>query len=56
MSEMLARLPERFQWTLHNVIAHPLSELLYQFGLVETAERVHDATMPADAVEEADRG
>jgi hypothetical protein len=46
MSHLLGRLPERFRWTLHNVIAHPVSELLWQFGAVWLAERVHDATVP----------
>lgn len=42
----LGRLPERWQWTLHNVIAHPLSELLYQVGLEAMGHKVHDATIP----------
>ena len=41
-----------FQWTLHNLVAHPLSELIYLLGFHSApAERlsnwVHDATMPA---------
>jgi hypothetical protein len=47
LSEMLGALPERFQWTLHNLAAHPLSEVLYQFGLADLGNRVHDATVPA---------
>lgn len=47
-SKTIGKLPERFQWTLHNVVAHPLSELLYQVSV--TAERlsnaVHDKTIP----------
>ena len=45
-SRLLARLPPRFRWTLHNLIAHPLSEVLYQVGLEEFGNRVHDATIP----------
>jgi hypothetical protein len=44
----LGRLPERFQWTLHNLVGHPVSELLFQVGLQELSGRVHDRTMPAD--------
>ena len=36
----------RFNWTLHNVIAHPLSELLWQFGFEDAGNWVHDATVP----------
>ena len=43
---MLAHLPQRFQWTLHNVIAHPLSELVYQLGWEDLSHRIHDRTVP----------
>ena len=42
----LGRLPERWRWTLHNVVAHPLSELLYQVGLGDLGNTVHDVTIP----------
>lgn len=45
-SALFARLPERFRWTVHNVIAHPLCELLWQLGLVELSTWVHDSTVP----------
>jgi len=40
-----------FNWTLHNLVAHPLSELVYLIGLgLDPAERVsnwiHDVTVP----------
>ena len=40
------RLPVRFRWTVHNLIAHPLSEILFQFGFARMSEFVHDWTMP----------
>lgn len=43
---MLARLPRRFHWTVHNVVAHPLSEILFQFGLVRLGDWLHDVTVP----------
>ena len=43
---LLIKLPERFQWTLHNVVAHPLSELLFQVGLRSWSDRLHDLTIP----------
>jgi len=44
---LLARLPERFRWTAHNLIAHPLSEVLFQVGLSSWGDRIHDWTIPA---------
>ena len=46
LSKLLTRLPERFQWTLHNLFAHPVSELLFQVGLRNWSNRVHDSTAP----------
>lgn len=40
------RLPVRFRWTIHNVIAHPLSEVLFQIGFAHLADLVHDWTIP----------
>jgi hypothetical protein len=41
---------ERFKWTLHNLIGHPVSEIVYlligrRYGL---ARWVHDVTMPPE--------
>lgn len=46
LARHLGRLPKRFQWTLHNLIAHPVSELVYQVGLERLSNRIHDATVP----------
>ena len=43
---LFARLPERLQWCAHNVIAHPLSEILFQIGLEDWGNRFHDWTIP----------
>jgi hypothetical protein len=44
--QRLARLPERFRWTLHNLVAHPLSEIFYQLGFNKLDEWIHDYTIP----------
>lgn len=36
----------RFAWTLHNVVGHPLSEVLHQIGAQRASNWVHDVTMP----------
>ena len=43
---LLSCLPDRFQWTLHNLVAHPLSEVLYQVGLGDVGNKLHDVTVP----------
>lgn len=44
---MINRLPARFRWTLHNLVAHPLSEVLFQLGFEDLGNRLHDATIPS---------
>ena len=33
-------------WTLHNLIGHPLSEVLWLLGFEELSNKVHDLTIP----------
>lgn len=42
----LAKLPPRWRWTLHNIVAHPVSEVLYLMGYEHLSNRVHDLTVP----------
>lgn len=44
--KVLQKLPKRFQWTLHNVVGHPVSEVLYQLGFEKLSAKVHDHTAP----------
>ena len=46
LKRLLAKLPPRFRWAPHNMIAHPLSEVLFQLGLEDLSNDVHDATVP----------
>ncbi len=39
-------LPKKLRWAPHNLIAHPLSEILFQFGFEALGNRIHDATVP----------
>jgi len=45
MNKRLSRLG-RFSWTLHNVVAHPISEMLYLIGYGDLGNKIHDATIP----------
>ena len=37
---------EHFRWTLHNMVAHPLSELAWLVGLRKLSNWLHDASIP----------
>jgi hypothetical protein len=34
------------KWSMHNLVAHPLSELLYLAGFEEISNWIHDITIP----------
>jgi hypothetical protein len=34
-------------WTVHNMIAHPISEFLYLLGLQRWSNWIHDVTIPS---------
>lgn len=36
----------RFKWSLHNIVAHPVAEVLWWVGLHRASFWVHDATIP----------
>lgn len=42
-------------WPAHNLVAHPLSEVLYWIGLGDLGNKIHDATVP-EHVEGEGRG
>ena len=48
MQKILGKLPKRFQYTLHNVVGHPLSELVFQFTANEDGLSgwIHEVTLP----------
>lgn len=46
LKKFINKLPNRFKWTIHNVVAHPLSEILFLLGANKLSDRVHDATVP----------
>lgn len=46
MNGILSMLPRRFRWTLHNIIAHPASEILFQLGFEHAGNWIHDVTVP----------
>ncbi len=46
MKYIINKLPKRFQWSIHNLVAHPLMEITFQLGLHELSEKIHDSTAP----------
>ena len=47
MQRLLKRLG-RFKYSIHNIIAHPMSEILFQTGFEDAGNWVHDVTLPDD--------
>jgi hypothetical protein len=35
-----------FSWSLHNFVAHPLSEIVHLIGFEKAANWIHDSTIP----------
>ena len=42
----------RYSWTVHNLIAHPLSEVFFLVGLEKLSNKIHDVTVPTHLPEE----
>ena len=36
----------RFDFFVHNVIAHPVMEFCHLFGFTELGDKIHDGTLP----------
>ena len=36
----------RFRYTIHNIVGHPLMEVLYLIGLKRASMWIHDITLP----------
>lgn len=45
ISKKLAKLG-RYKWTIHNVVAHPLSEVFHLLGYSQLGNKIHDITIP----------
>jgi hypothetical protein len=46
-----------FRWSLHNLVAHPLSEAVYLLGLgtapfKRASNWIHDVTVPEETIDE----
>jgi hypothetical protein len=37
---------QHFRWSFHNIIGHPLSEIVYLLGFKKLAHRIHNKTTP----------
>jgi len=48
----LQKLPNKYQWTLHNLVGHPAMEVLYLLGFSRSADWIHRVTVPSDQYHE----
>jgi hypothetical protein len=46
MKTIIDKLPNKFKWTIHNIIAHPVSEVVHLLGFTELGNKIHDCTIP----------
>lgn len=46
MKKIINNFPDKFKWTIHNIVSHPLSEVLYLLGFSALSDIVHDSTVP----------
>lgn len=53
MQKFINKLPPHFKWTVHNLVAHPVSEILYLLSILFKSPRMndlgdefHDLTIP----------
>ena len=38
----------KYKYTIHNLIAHPLMEVLHIMGKTDLGDKIHDITLPYD--------
>jgi len=39
---------KRFNYTIHNLFAHPLMEIFHLLGFTELGNKIHDMTLPKE--------
>lgn len=37
---------QHFRWTFHNIIGHPISEIIYLLGFKKLSNKIHEVTIP----------
>lgn len=52
MKKIINKLPEKYKWTIHNLIAHPISEIIHLLGNTNLAAKIHDCTIPDEDLSE----
>ena len=48
MRSFISKLPSKYHYTIHNLIGHPLMEIVYQLGFSNLSELIHSATTPEE--------
>lgn len=48
MQDLISKLPIKYQWAIHNVFGHPLSEIAHLLGFEEMSRAIHDKTIPKE--------
>lgn len=48
MQNFIKKLPEKYKYTIHNLIAHPMMEIFHLLGMSEISEKIHNITLPIE--------
>ena len=46
VNKFIMSLPEKYRWSLHNLVAHPMSEIVHLCGYTDLGNKIHDYTIP----------
>ena len=46
MNNYINKFKKHFKWTFHNIVAHPLCEIVHLLGASQLSEKIHDSTIP----------
>ena len=45
-NRLIRKLPEKYHYSIHNLLGHPLMEVCHILGKPELADKIHDLTLP----------
>jgi len=46
LNKFIMKLPKKYRWSVHNLVAHPVSEVAYLCGFENLSNKIHDYTVP----------
>jgi len=47
IQSLIQKIPEKYNYTIHNLIAHPLMEVFHVLGYTDLGNKIHEITLPS---------